>query len=79
MATPLWSGRPPRQELGLNFKESEDGHAKRQTLGRNLGGCSGAGKGVVGFNNQTIRLNPRLSTAASGWACGSRMPMAIVH
>jgi hypothetical protein len=25
-------------------RESEDGHAKRQTLGRNLGGCSGAGR-----------------------------------
>ena len=43
------------------MRESADGNAKRQTLGRNLGGCSGPAEGVVGFNNQTIRLNPRSS------------------
>jgi NAD(P)-dependent dehydrogenase (short-subunit alcohol dehydrogenase family) len=34
---------------------------RRQTLGRDLGGGAGAGEGVVGFNNHTLRMNPRIS------------------
>jgi hypothetical protein len=29
---------------GTKLQRSEDGHAKRQTLGRDLDGCSGAGE-----------------------------------
>jgi hypothetical protein len=41
-------------------RESEDGHAKRQTLGWTQAAAPAPAEGVVGFNNQTIRLKPTL-------------------
>ena len=42
-------------------RESEDGHAKRQRLVGSWTAAPAPAEGVVGFNNQTIRLNPRVS------------------
>jgi hypothetical protein len=61
MATPLWSGRPPPQELGLNFKEARMVMSSDKRWVGTWAAAPAPAEGVVGFNNQTIRLNPRLS------------------
>src|ERR1700744_5334013 len=57
----FWSGGPPGQELGLNSKETRIVMPSDKRWVGTWAAAPAPAEGVLGFNNQTIRLNPRLS------------------